>query len=756
MRVYLFLALGLALGTVFLVSASAPAGAAEVQAVCQRYVVGIGGVNGSDCSDEKHPCQTVQHAIDQALDGDRICVADRNDLAGPTIYNETIVIKRSLILDGKWAAECIIGQPDCRFWAVPCAPEDVVLDAGGAGRVIGISGLIKPIIDCFTITGGDAAGQGGDPDGNDAGGGIYSRNAAPIVINNVISGNYGCDTCTVAYGRGGGVYLLDAPATALISDNVVAFNVADESTWGQGGGIMLRDSDAQIRDNAIQENRAGHSAGYGGGIAVWGGAPTINHNDILSNVAGLAVVGNGGGIFAWFTSSLTIEDNLIEGNIALNGTSGSGLTSRGGGIYYQGNPGAMAVIQDNTVYDNTAGRYDDGQGGGLYLEALDPNSVVANNTVELNFAAGDGDGDGGGFYIHDSQMTLSSGHIQYNYGSPGGEGRGGGLFLNDSTVVVSGVIISGNIAGGINGFGRGGGAFISNTLTSLVDNDFVANRAAMVHPTWPGSGGGVEMFNSPGSLFQDNLFDRNKAYVYGGAVFLQASDGVTLAHNTMTGNEAYQGGGGYILYSDDVLFQANTILSNTASGGGGLYLYDSASRLENNVVADNELTSGECAAAINVHGNTADLRHNTIARHAPGTAVLVSGYWGGDGLAYLTNTIVVSHTVGISVTAGNTATLEATLWGDGVWANGLDWGGSGTIVPGTFDLWGAPAFASPSAGNYHITLGSAALNTGIDADVEDDIDGDPRPDWCYFDIGADELLSGMTCYRVYLPLMLRD
>jgi hypothetical protein len=49
----------------------------------------------------------------------------------------------------------------------------------------------------------------------------------------------------------------------------------------------------------------------------------------------------------------------------------------------------------------------------------------------------------------------------------------------------------------------------------------------------------------------------------------------------------------------------------------------------------------------------------------------------------VTNTILVSHTVGIRVTAGNTATLEATLWGSGPWANDTDWGGAGTVITGT-------------------------------------------------------------------------
>jgi hypothetical protein len=751
MRRHLFLTLGFALSLVILVFSSAFDGAAKTQGTCDRYVVGLDGIDTGDCSDGTHPCETVQYAIDHAADGDVICVAARGLLPGPTIYNETIVITRTLTLDGKWEATCALTHFECTFSPVACDPERVVLDAQGTGRVVSINGSIAPTIDCLTITGGDAGGQGGDPDGNDAGGGIYSQDAAPMIINSVISGNYGCSACPAAHGRGGGIYLLDAPATALISDNLVAHNVADESTWGQGGGILLRDSNAQVLGNVIQQNRAGHSAGDGGGIVVKGGAPTIAHNDILTNVAGLAVLGNGGGIYVAFTASVTIEHNVIQMNIALDGASGSGLVSHGGGIYYRGNPGASAVIRGNYLWDNTAGRRDDGQGGGLYLEALDPTSVVADNTVVLNFAAGDGDGDGGGCYVHASEVTLSGGLIKDNYGSPGGEGRGGGLFLNDSTVVVAGAVISNNIAGGINGFGRGGGAFISNTLASLIGNRFCHNRAAMVHPIWPGSGGAVEMYNSPGSRFEGNLFERNRAEVYGGAVFLQASDGVTFVGNSLSRNVALEGGGGYILYSDDVVFQANTIRHNSASGGGGLYLYDSAARLENNVVADNELAGDGWGAGIRIHGNEADLRHDTIARNRPGTGIHVSGYWGGDGEAFLMDTILVSHTVGISVTAGNTATLEATMWGDGAWANALDWGGDGTILTGTVNIWGNPAFVDPDAGDFHIGPGSAALDVGVDAGVAIDIDGQSRPAGTGPDMGADEYW-----YRLYLPLVLRN
>jgi putative cofactor-binding repeat protein len=755
LKVHLLLAIGLALGVAFLVAMAVPESPVTADPVCDRWVLGIDASDTSDCSDPAHPCLTVQYAIDQATDGDRICVADHSLAPGPTIYAENILITRTLTLDGKWEAACVDpSNLNCSFTPVVCEPERVVLDAQGMGRTITIRGPITPTVDCFTITGGDAAGLGGDPQptvDNDAGGGIYSQDAAPLIINSVITGNYGCEICPVSYGRGGGIYLLNAPPSAVLSGNRIENNVADESTWGQGGGLMLRDSFAQVLNNVIQNNRAGHSAGDGGGIAVQGGGPTIAHNDILTNVGGVAVLGNGGGIFTWYTASVTIEDNLIQGNIALDGVSGSGLTSRGGGIYYSGAPGTSAIIRANTVRWNTAGRHDKGQGGGIYLEGLDPTSIVTDNTLIVNFA-GETGGDGGGYYVQDSNLTLTGGRIEGNYGSPGGEGRGGGLFLNDSTVMVASAIITNNIAGGIDGFGRGGGAYISNTVTSLVGNQFLGNRAALYEP-WPGSGGAVEMHNSPGSLFRANRFDRNRAPVYGGAIFLQASDGVTFQSNTFSRNTALQGGGGYVLYSNGVAFEANTIVDNTSSGGAGIYLYDSAARLDNNVVADNLLTGDGGGAGVWIEGNQALLRHNTIARNRNGSGVQVSSYWGGAGQVVLTNTILVSHTVGISVAVGSAATLEDTLWGAGPWANGQDWGGPGTIFTGTLNYAGDPAFADPASEDYHIGPGSAALDLGVDARVADDIDLQPRP-YRAPDLGADEYWPPGTL--TYLPLILRN
>ncbi|MGD9029733.1 MAG: choice-of-anchor Q domain-containing protein, partial [Anaerolineae bacterium] len=101
-----------------------------------------------------------------------------------------------------------------------------------------------------------------------------------------------------------------------------------------------------------------------------------------------------------------------------------------------------------------------------------------------------------------------------------------------------------------------------------------------------------------------------------------------------------------------------------------------------------------------------------------------------------------------NVAAGSTATLEATLWHD----NGADTGGDGAVSTGAVNVFGDPRFADPSAWDYHITVGSPAIDSGVLSNVPTDIDGDERPQETGYDIGADEYVTPFT---VYLPLVLR-
>jgi hypothetical protein len=146
--------------------------------------------------------------------------------------------------------------------------------------------------------------------------------------------------------------------------------------------------------------------------------------------------------------------------------------------------------------------------------------------------------------------------------------------------------------------------------------------------------------------------------------------------------------------------------------------------------------------------------HTTIAdnRGGDGSGVYVTEELGyAPSTAMLTNTILVSHAVGIRVTLGNTATLENTLWH----GNGKDTDGAGRICTGTLSVDGDPAFVDPGIGDYHIGPSSAGIDRAVDTGVTVDIDGELRPDGCFADIGADEY-QGRGCHREYLPISLRS
>ncbi|MBN1815457.1 MAG: hypothetical protein JXA14_26730 [Anaerolineae bacterium] len=691
---------------------------------CTRYVLGIDSSDaGNNCTDEAHPCRTVQHAINQAVNGDVICVA-KHTLAGPLVYAERLVITKSITLNGAWDAMCVDPSDlTCSFQPIPCNPANVTLNAQGLGRAISIAGNIAPTIDCFTITGGDADGLGGDPDGPNAGGGIYSAGAAPIIINNVITGNYGCDFCSTTSGRGGGIYLLDAPATAVVSNNLIAGNVGANITLGWGGGVMLRASQAQVLSNTIQDNRGG-IAGDGGGIMVVDGSPTIADNTILRNRAATGVAGSGGGISVRSSTPVTIERNFIQLNNALRGTGDPALTSRGGGIYFDG---PYAVIRDNEIYGNAATLLDErGLGGGMYLQNLSAAAEVRGNVVANdNRASHVADGNGGGIYLDGCYATVADNQVFNNIASSGTPGYGGGIYVNGGGGLLQGNTITGNkaVLGGVGGWGWGGGMAISGSVALVQDNLIAQNIADWAPNAW-GAGGGV--------------------YVWGGTPRFVGND--VLSNTTGGGGGGF--GGGFELAGASPWLEGNTILGNQAigaagGGGGGVRVASChAFTLTNNIIARNSVSTTGSGVAIGASGAIRGrMAHNTIVANLSGDGVGV--YVGTASTVLLYNNIIVSQTVGISNTnpAGSTVSAEHTLFE----GNGLNYD---VGVVSTNEVPG-PAMLLP---DYHLAVGSNAIDHAVSlAWVTRDIDGDPRPIGLAPDVGADE-----WCRRVLLPLVLRN
>ena len=379
------------------------------------------------------------------------------------------------------------------------------------------------------------------------------------------------------------------------------------------------------------------------------------------------------------------------------------------------------------------------QGRVLYI-AGDISPVIEGLRITGGFAS-----KGGGVYIQEATATLRGNWIEGNEAQePFGTAYGGGLYLDGSDAILSRNVVRDNTVSGLSG--GGGGIYLYRSDASLSGNTIISNTVVL----WC-NGGGLYLKQSAATL-SGNIVISNAADSNGGGLYLDASD-ATLNGNTISSNTASSGGGLYLADSSATL-RRNIITDNTAwDYGGGLYLRRSDAPLINNLIADNR-TIYQLGGGLYVSASSPQLLHTTIAHNlgVDGGVCVTDDGMGNFSTVALTNTILVSHTVGITVTAGSTVTLEATLWGAGTWANITDWGGAGTVITGTHNYWGNPAFADPSARDYHIGPTSAAIDEGVDGGVGADIDDEPRP-YQAPDLGADEYWpSGMLKY-LYLPLV---
>lgn len=683
---------------------------------CNRYVV-IGGNNSwptNDCSNPNNPCKSIQYALSWATNGETLCVADRDDIDGPSTYQGTVIITQSIVLDGAWAAHPNELGAGWTFTSTHCNPENVIITGNGTARVISIT-QASPTIHCFTITGGNAESAEGDAH---RGGGIAVRDAAPVIIGNIITGNYGLKSmATIDVGRGGGIYMINVPATAVISGNLILGNAASDVTWGQGGGVYLENAAPQILSNTIRANRAGSLAGDGGGIAVIEGRPLIADNRIEENLASDKTAGNGGGISVSSSSAVTIERNLVQNNVALRSDPDPALPSRGGGLYFNG---PSAVIRDNQIYGNVASLAGRGLGGGMYLHGLSVTATVAGNIVANGNRAGySANGEGGGVYLDGCSATLMDNRIVQNIASSNAPAYGGGIYVNGGGGIIQSNIITGNQGALIStgSWAYGGGMVISGS-TVLVQDNLIADNKTAEGSDAPGAGGGV--------------------YGWDGAP--------RFVRNRLLNNTAGSLGGGFALSGTRPWLEGNTILDNRSAGlpgdgGGGVRVASCHNfTLTNNLIARNASPTGSGVLIAGSGAIRGRVAHNTIAENQSGDGVGI--YVGAASKVALDNNIIVSHTVGIANAGAPTSTITAsTTLFEG---NGMNYGAG---VTSTNEVSGPAALTS----DYHLGNGSNAIGHAITLTwVTQDVDGDPRP-LGLPDVGADEVYR-----RLYLPLVLRN
>ncbi len=407
-------------------------------------------------------------------------------------------------------------------------------------------------------------------------------------------------------------------------------------------------------------------------VTLRGGYTTTNWTTPDPNANHTVLDAQGQGRVFYITGDI---NPIIEG-IRITGGDATGM----GGVLVQDQPGV-----------------EDDAGGGMYV--VSATVTISNSQVFSNVA-----GRGGGIYLGWSPATLINNTISANSAST----NGGGVFLDRSPATLANNAVSNNEAGD-----SGGGFRITGVFPALQERSTGYLRGNTIISNSAAQGGGLSLFFSK----------------------------TTLAGNTILSNTATAGnGGGLLLFCSDDSLDGNIIKANDAERGGGLFVGSSAPPvLTNNVVVDNHARMAGNGIFV-VHSLLA-LAHSTIANNSgpdAGVHIAIKYSWGSDPYpsnVTLTNTIMVSHSIGISVTGNSTVTMNGVLW----YNTPITVSQSPTATVFVQNqVSGDPAFTSDG---YHITPFSPAMDSGVNAGVATDLDGHMRPFNTVPDIGADEVIA---------------
>ncbi len=228
----------------------------------------------------------------------------------------------------------------------------------------------------------------------------------------------------------------------------------------------------------------------------------------------------------------------------------------------------------------------------------------------------------------------------------------------------------------------GGAIYALESSPTISDCVFQDNSA--------GTSGGGLYFSDSQSLLSHNTLRDNSA-VSGGAVYLRTGSALTLRNCEITSNIATGSGGCIFVQSSDVSVLNSTLSGNLAAAGGAIYSSLSTSNLSGSILWGNQADDGSEIRL--VAASTSTVNYSDVAGGEAGASV--------DGSSTL-------------------------IWGDG-------------------NLDADPLFAGAGAGDYHVTLGSAAIDSGDPAFEpaidETDLDGDDRVLNDRIDMGSDEFVS---------------
>lgn len=320
-------------------------------------------------------------------------------------------------------------------------------------------------------------------------------------------------------------------------------------------------------------------------------------------------------------------------------------------------------------------------------------------------------------------LTVTNGLFQDNQCTVGGC-DGGALLVFSKAFIRDSQFIS-------NTAQDQGGAVSAGGMLNLTNGLFQNNRSVF------GAGGALYSIGS--AIMTDAQFISNTSRGNGGGLY--AFSTLTITNGLFQDNHSSMGKGGGLTAAGAFHASGTQFLRNVALQGGGLYhnLFDG--RVVNSLFVSNIASNTLGSALLLESVDTFEIVHTTVADPGFGSGFAIQVL---TGTTRITNTIITSHSVGISNTNGIVNQNYNLFFDNGTNTHGSITGGANSIT-------GDPKFVDPTGDNYHIDVGSAAIDAGTNAGVTIDFDGEIRPQYGNFDIGYDEF----TSERTFLPLVMR-
>lgn len=288
--------------------------------------------------------------------------------------------------------------------------------------------------------------------------------------------------------------------TAVLDGFIITAGYASQAPpniHGFGGGMLMQAGSPTLNNLVFSGNTAGKGAAYygGGGMYIsFASNPVLTHVTFVANTAG-----GGAGMFNDRGSNPVLNDVTFSGNKA--------IAASCMGNYANSNP----VLNDVVFDDNSSSNK-----GCMVNENSNPtmNRVTFSDNSARYGAA---------MYNYRSSPTLTDVIFSNNKA-----GHVGGAMENEdhSNPVLTNVLFSGNSA-----YHQGGGMFnIGGSNPTLTNVAFIDNKV-----TGDGGGGGMQNSNSSPTL-TNVTFSGNHAVVGGGIDNWQSS--LTLTNVTFSGNTA--------------------------------------------------------------------------------------------------------------------------------------------------------------------------------------------------------------------------